>query len=303
MQDISVIYFSRVTLVPGMGTRDHTHDYWHFSFARSGVCRDTNNSLKTGPFCDCIPAGQLHRGVFFEQQCDAINVMFFVNNESLHRKLEMFPFRQLTLNDEHGDFFFTLLDNLLNQVCELSGSEPLVSASFSYFLYLFMEHYSPKPYNPSFDAPLVNQGIRYIKENYMKPIMVKDVAQCIQRSENHTSSLIRKAVGMPLTEYINKIRIENACSQLAYSSTDIEEVAKQCGFASTRHFSRVFKSVVGTTPHRFRTSHRVEDMYFVGDREEYNTPYNSPNFTYIPSARKRMDWKTPWDYFEQMQKK
>lgn len=105
---------------------------------------------------------------------------------------------------------------------------------------------------------------------------------------------------MSLVEYLNKVRIKHACCQLSYSGAGIEVVARDCGFRSVRHFSRVFKSVMNTTPNRFRTSHRVEDMYFVGDREQYKTRYHRPSFTYIPSAQKRIDWETPLDYIDQL---
>ena len=133
----------------------------------------------------------------------------------------------------------------------------------------------------------------------MHPIKLDDVANHIGRTNNHTSFLVRSVTGLTVVEHLNLVRIKNACSQLAYSSAPLEAVAAACGFRDVKYFCRVFKGIVGTTPTRYRTSHVVSDMCYSGDPMELDVPYSDSAYTYIPGARKCINWKTPLEYIKQ----
>ena len=100
-------------------------------------------------------------------------------------------------------------------------------------------------------------------------------------------------------EHLKEIRIKNACKLLAYSNTPLEKIISECGFISASYFHRVFREKMGTTPNRYRTSHVVKDTFYLGDDAALDIPYNEPVYTYIPGARKCIQWKTPRDYFNQ----
>lgn len=42
-------------------------------------------------------------------------------------------------------------------------------------------------------------------------------------------------------QYINKLRINNACHRLKYEKKSIKSIALDCGFDSYEHFINVFK--------------------------------------------------------------
>ena len=141
----------------------------------------------------------------------------------------------------------------------------------------------------------------YIDKNYMNSITLEDVANHIGKSRNYTSSIFNNTVGMNLMEYVNSVRIKNACALIAYSGIPMEEVAYRCGFTNLKHFGRVFKNVVGTTPVRYRTSHATRDCQFKGDSSVLKGPYRDDEdmFTYIVDAQKFIKWKTPEEYILQ----
>ena len=57
---------------------------------------------------------------------------------------------------------------------------------------------------------------------------------------------------MNFTEYVSRVRIENAKNLLLNPNLRISEIAYQVGFQSLTHFNRVFKKVAGESPTEYR---------------------------------------------------
>ena len=67
--------------------------------------------------------------------------------------------------------------------------------------------------------------------------------------------LFKEATGMTLTQYLNKIRIDYACSLLANSTMPIKSIAISSGFEDPYYFSRMFKNIKGSNPMLWRKQH------------------------------------------------
>jgi len=294
MQDISVLYLSKVTWMPGMRNVRHTHDYWHFSMGVTGENINADGTLcKHG--CTCCAPGVPHAGTWGRTECDSFNIMFFVHDKKLYKQLEAFPFEQLRLEN----LFVPVLENILEQCRTLTPTQEFVNSAFSYYLHLVMEsnqmngRVEPQP------ETLTDRCLAYIEANYMKQLKLEDVADHIGRTKSYTSYLVSTNTGSTVVEHLNEVRIKNACTMLAYSDASVETVAEECGFTNVKNFCRVFKNIVGTTPNRYRTSHAVDDMDYMGELKELDIPYQRPVYTYIPSARKCVNWRTPLEYISQ----
>jgi YesN/AraC family two-component response regulator len=64
--------------------------------------------------------------------------------------------------------------------------------------------------------------------------------------------MFKKGTGLNFTEYVSRVRIENAKNLLLNPNLRISEIAYQVGFQSLTHFNRVFKKVVGEAPTEYR---------------------------------------------------
>lgn len=49
-------------------------------------------------------------------------------------------------------------------------------------------------------------------------------------------------------------RIQRACTLLANTTLSVGEIAKQCGYASTSHFIKLFRKLMGCAPMGYRKS-------------------------------------------------
>ena len=59
-------------------------------------------------------------------------------------------------------------------------------------------------------------------------------------------------MGISLITYINRMRVEKAQVMLLTSHDNLETIAQQVGFEDVFYFSRLFKSIVGISPAKYR---------------------------------------------------
>lgn len=100
-------------------------------------------------------------------------------------------------------------------------------------------------------SPMVRRCIKYIVENYSKPITLDGLADLFERNPSYISYIFRQETGLKLFDYIAKVRVERAKELLRNSSLTINEIALQIGFEEYRSFVRVFKRETGLTPNEF----------------------------------------------------
>src|SRR5262249_4610798 len=71
-------------------------------------------------------------------------------------------------------------------------------------------------------------------------------------SDRHLSRLFHEHVGMTIAEYRNRLRVALAQQLLRETNLDIERVAEQAGFGSSRHLRRAWRKVYRTPPRAAR---------------------------------------------------
>ena len=98
----------------------------------------------------------------------------------------------------------------------------------------------------------IDVTIAYIRDHYRENISLDDVLKITSYSKSHFIRLFKKNMGMNLTDYINKYRIEKSCLDLIYTSNNITEIATENGFNTVQYFSKTFKSYMKCTPKQYQ---------------------------------------------------
>ena len=99
----------------------------------------------------------------------------------------------------------------------------------------------------------IGRAKKYIQENFAKPdISLHTVAEEVNVSPNHFSTIFRQETGETFINYITKIRIEKAKYLLATTSMRTSDVGYEVGYNDTHYFSYAFKRNTGMTPKEFR---------------------------------------------------
>ena len=98
----------------------------------------------------------------------------------------------------------------------------------------------------------VEDTLSYIREHYRENISLDDILKITSYSKSHFIRLFKKNMGMNLTDYINKYRIEKSCLDLIYTSKNITEIATENGFNTVQYFSKTFKNYMKCTPKQYQ---------------------------------------------------
>ena len=101
--------------------------------------------------------------------------------------------------------------------------------------------------------------IDYIYSHIHNRITVKELAEHLNFSESYLSKLFHKEMGLPISQYILKLKIEKAKNLLQYSAYSIIDISNYLSFSSQSHFIQVFQKYTGMTPHKYRTKHFRSD--------------------------------------------
>ena len=101
---------------------------------------------------------------------------------------------------------------------------------------------------------IIYNTIRYIKENALEDIKLKDIAAHTFLSANYLSKLFKEYTGITISGYIQKTRIDKACERLKSTDQTILQIASEVGYSDIKHFNQIFKRIVGKTPSEYRRS-------------------------------------------------
>jgi len=104
------------------------------------------------------------------------------------------------------------------------------------------------------EPPLVQKAREYIERHKMEPLSLAAVAQAAGASVFHFCKVFKKTTGLKFTDYVARVRLEDAKTQLLNPSRRISEVAYDVGFQSLTQFNRMFKRIFGQSPTEFRAS-------------------------------------------------
>ncbi len=92
----------------------------------------------------------------------------------------------------------------------------------------------------------------YIAKHFREDIALETVAESVGKSKNYFSSLFKKEMEVSFVEYLNQVRIDEACRLLDTTDDLTYEICEQVGFRDYKYFHRVFKKHTGISPTQYR---------------------------------------------------
>lgn len=78
------------------------------------------------------------------------------------------------------------------------------------------------------------------------------LARDVQVHPSHLARAFRNAYGCTISQYIRRLRVQDAASRLLGSEQTLAAIATASGFSDQSHFSRVFRQTVGISPAAYR---------------------------------------------------
>lgn len=103
---------------------------------------------------------------------------------------------------------------------------------------------------------LVQQVANFILEHLEEPISLATLAENFDVNKNYLCSVFRREIGMSVTEYIQRHKINIAKQMLRFTDKSLIEIANYLSFCSQSYFQQVFRKVTGVTPTAYRNGKR-----------------------------------------------
>ena len=100
-------------------------------------------------------------------------------------------------------------------------------------------------------SSIARSAEKYIDDHYSEDISLSLVASKLGLSTSYLSSKFSSETGMGFVDYVNKVRIEHACSYLKQGYYKVYEISEKVGFNDTKYFAKTFKKITGITPKKF----------------------------------------------------
>ncbi|MEK3672190.1 response regulator [Paenibacillus sp. FSL R10-2771] len=141
------------------------------------------------------------------------------------------------------------LDSLRN-LFDYPGIRDYIQALQQQLLRLNQFYYEYKcSYRNSQD---LNEAIRFIHENYHKPLDLAMVSNHVSLNYAYFSNQFKKNIGKGFAEYLRDVRLDKARRLLAETDHKIVEITSMVGYESYKSFTRAFRDVMHMQPTEYR---------------------------------------------------
>ncbi|MCL1988553.1 MAG: AraC family transcriptional regulator [Firmicutes bacterium] len=94
----------------------------------------------------------------------------------------------------------------------------------------------------------------WIRLNRHRTIAIAEIAKEFSYNQNYLSWAFKKYVGISLTNYITRTKINFAKELLLSCKDSIKVIADKVGFKDEKYFMKVFKKMEGISPSRYRNA-------------------------------------------------
>ena len=106
-------------------------------------------------------------------------------------------------------------------------------------------------------SSLMLKLLMFISENYHRKCTLYLAAQSVGYDYNYISKIFKNTVKLSFNEYLNNLRISEACNLLNLTSLSVQAIAEKCGYSCTRTFHRAFYKIMQMTPNEYKARCKI----------------------------------------------
>ena len=244
--------FSQKTL----GYTSHLHYHIELTFVKSGQTKVTVDStvydLEAGDVMVIFP-NQIHRFDTMEREK---YILMIVNPDTLSELTKYFISSVPTSNLIKGGARDAELSSLAEKISEAYYSDEKYRDTIvrGYLLAFFgkllqrldLKAVHSKEYN------VLGAILNYCINKSDKPLSLDLLERELHISKYYISHIMSSKLHMGFNDYINSLRVSNACKYLKKTDKSITEISDLVGFNTLRTFNRAFFKQMQMTPSEYR---------------------------------------------------
>lgn len=100
----------------------------------------------------------------------------------------------------------------------------------------------------------IEQSIEFMKNHIDTKLSLQDICRSACVSLSYFSLLFKAKTGYTPIEYFNHLKIQKACQYLQFTNLRINEIADKLGIEDPYYFSKLFSTIMGSSPREYRTN-------------------------------------------------
>lgn len=104
-------------------------------------------------------------------------------------------------------------------------------------------------------SDIVKNSIIYMNNNYKNKIDLNSISSEVHINSQYLSRIFKKEIGISCVDYLNLLRVNQACEMLTETAYPAYRIACDSGFSDSAYFSRVFTKHIKLTPSQYRKRH------------------------------------------------
>lgn len=297
VKDIRISIFQK-----GEGAVPHQHDYYqlYHIISGNGLMRFGKSVMELKPHQVILISPGVEHGVceiLGETPLRFLDVIFLLQDSEIADLLQ----RMANINSVSPD----LLEILWKVKTEWNGSNMLrrkmVNGLFQQYFIEYMrmsqnksepcgQKVLPFPLNSDELSGVPRMIVDYVQTHYSAGVSLQPMAESLGYSKNYLCRAFKKATNMTIVNYMNHFRIGKALELIRFTDKTLIEISDMVGFNDFHYFSRVFKSVTGSSPGELRNKEKFA-IYLEnqGSRQTVYRYYNNNNKTQKCNGGKSYD--------------
>lgn len=231
----------------------HSHELFHFCLVRDGAFTEYygRQVRECAAFSlTSYPPDEMHSNHYHEQGARSFVIEIDGNWFELARQYSVGLDKAVHFTSGHTVWLAT---RLYSEFRSMDKASPLMMQGLMLELMAAASRQPKMPIDRKPPRWLVHT-IEILRASFPKEPGLRSLAEAVGVHPVHLARTFRVHHNCTLGDYVHRLRVEEACRQLALTDAPLSQIALSVGYYDQSHFSRNFKKLTGITPARYRAA-------------------------------------------------
>lgn len=135
---------------------------------------------------------------------------------------------------------------------KLQGYQTMLASRFMELVVYLSRQYDQQEKGVDSSMMYLASAISYIEDHYLEQVTLEEIATRSGISVRHLNRIFRAYYQTSPIAYLQRLRLDRACTLLKRTDLSITEISYECGFNDSNYLTRQFKKTFGISPKSFR---------------------------------------------------
>ena len=244
----------------------HLHDYFELEIVLSGEGQQNLNGsiypLKAGTVYFLTPID--FHAIEPEGSLEVLNVAFAEDLLSAQLQSCFLNRREdMIFSSPEQAQNLTMLISRLEEECALDDGFSFEARKqlLALLMYPMARSIQKETTLPQADSQRLQEAMRHLFRHFREDLSLSDLAEKCGYSPNHFSHLFHESCGIRFVDFLNRLRLNYARTQLLTTDHSVSHIAHISGFSSPSNFFRAFRKETGLSPLEYRNHHKITPSF------------------------------------------